>query len=135
VKMSRPVCAAIALSLCGTTAQATIKLSCESWKGGNEVRCEARKTDGNTKEAFVLNYSTDAPKGLRFDRSEWWSYCGGAGSIKNVRIDDSVYAFGRSLKEYLKSTNECYEVFFYTCHTEGSYVPCTQYLLTVPPYK
>jgi hypothetical protein len=129
VKISRPVCTAIALSLCATTAQATIKLACESWKGGSEVRCEARKTDGNSKEAFTLYYGTDAPKG------EWWSYCGWAGSIKKVTVFDSVYARGASLKEYLNSPNECYEVFFYNCHTEGDYIPCTQYLLTVPPYK
>lgn len=122
------------LVITAASAHATIAQHCESWKGGSEVRCEARKTEGNTKEIFTFHYSSSAPKTLHFEISEWWSHCGGAGLIKDFR---SAIADMRNfqIENYLTMKNECYEIFFYGCHTAGDYVPCTQYLLTTPAIK
>lgn len=132
---ARWILTAIALACFGRPANATIKVFCEPWKGGDEIRCEARKTEGTGAESFSIAYGSRAPKLLGFWISEWSSTCGLAGLIRFSEHREYYPGRVSSRSAILQNTNECYEVFFHGCYLSGNHEACTNVLNTTPLFR
>jgi hypothetical protein len=129
---------AIALILCSQSANATIKLFCEPWNGGNQVRCEARKTDGDTPEQFHLDFTNTASYPMYIAISRWRSLCGWPGEYKEQSWHSADPGQVIPFTDTMAHKGECTELFFRTCYGSrvGSYpVACTSVLKTDPPFQ
>jgi hypothetical protein len=122
--------AALALAVLGLCQQAhaTIVFSCENWKGGQELRCLAKKTDGTQAEKFYFHFANKSDRFLGVTKSEWSSTCGGAGLILSHTHSEISANSGLGAVGTLHNPNECYEVFVFSCYTKGNHVPCPDYL-------
>jgi hypothetical protein len=118
--------AILVLLLFSTSAKAETDLVCESWKGGTEVHCQAKKISGDAPErpGFIA-WQRDRP--ISYSASVWWSVCGLAGVIlRDVTWVDQKY--NQFYYGQLSLPNQCLEVYFFNCSRNGKYEPCTDLL-------
>jgi hypothetical protein len=127
VRSAGTLAAAVVAGL--ATSASAFSPTCESWKGGWEIRCLSVNSETLSTITQVVYVESTASAPVSFRQQQWDSQCGMPGSTKADAVDVTIQpgariAFLLDTPPFGGLGARCTEIFFFSCAAGGADVRC-----------